>query len=158
MANLLNITITPLDGNTTVCSLQELKDHCNCDTGTWDTAFPTWEKVAVQALQMFTGCVFLPSNVKAVYAQHGEADGFYPMFSNGATITGNYAMDDFGFISTTDSQVKLEYTAGNVEEWMKHAVKLYVADLFDNRGDQKTGEIGKDAKSYCMPFIKHGFL
>lgn len=158
MSNLISINITPLDPNATVCTLQELKDHCNCDTDTWDNAFPAWQKAAVQALQMFTGCVFLPSTVKAVYVQHGCADGFYPMFSNGATITGDYSMDDFGFISTTDSKVKLEYQAGGVEEWMKQAVKLMVADLYENRGEQKIGEVGKDAKSYCTPFLKHSFL
>lgn len=43
------------------------------------------------------------------------------------------------------------------DEWMKQGVLMYVADLYQNRGEDKSVKVGEAARQFCKPYIKHGY-
>jgi len=162
----LNVEITPIDSGQDVITLQEAKEACNVDVDTFDTLFVSWIAAARCALEMFTNVAFLPSRVTIKgrnYSNYIEIS-----FPNNAELTGESA-NKYSLsgdrIYTTDRDINIEYTAGDEpKEWMKQAVKMYVADLYKNRGES-LGElrtekilVGERAKQYCKAFINHGMM
>ncbi|MBO9592741.1 MAG: phage gp6-like head-tail connector protein [Niabella sp.] len=153
--------ISPIDQNALVITVADAKQHCNVDYDDSDAQFTSWIKAATEALQRFTNQAFLPSNVVFKASQrviNGWSNNYVIPFANNAalpsdskyTLTGNA-------IFTDDDSIDITYTSGaDPEEWMKQAVRMYVADLSENRGESQQDKVGEAAKQYCKAFINHG--
>lgn len=149
--------ITLLDPSSQVITLPEAKDYLNVDFPLWDADIQEFIISATQSLQEFTWLLFLPSNVKVVLGQNpikGEENYICLPFSNGAVLTSDFELIG-NRIYTDEKRITVEYTAGQTEDWMKTAVKKYVADMFIHRGEEGF-DSGKEAKIFCAPFISHG--
>lgn len=162
------LTITPISSDPIV-TVAEAKRHCACDVDTWDAEFLEWINGATGALQRFTGLAFVPSTVTASFVIEEYEDYIRLPYANGAVVDGQELVGDRIYINSgvevDDTMpdavrvIKLTYTTGVTEEWMQVAVKMYVADLFQNRGESGTGKqkVGELAKQFCKSFISHGF-
>ena len=155
--------ITPINTTVDVVTVQEAKDHCNCDVDTFDALFTGWIAAARMALQVFTNQAFLPSNV-TYYVENDGFHGWYAAlpYANNAVLTGDSATKyelKGERVYTTDPDMSLTYTAGTApEQWMKQSALMYVADLYENRGEGQNTKIGEAAKQYCKGFINHGMF
>lgn len=164
MANLTYISIEPIVETPDVVGVDEAKLHCNCDVDTWDANFLQWIKAARVAIEQYTGHVLLKSNVVATYEKRKSLyERLNLSFSDNMVLnSGSRYVIENGSITTSDKLIVLSYTAGydhdKIPSWMKQAVLMYVADLYENRGEQKLGEVGKDAFSYCSPFRVGGII
>jgi len=62
--------------------------------------------------------------------------------------------------SATDSLQRftgVDFFEYPVQDWMKQSVLMYVADLFENRGEGKVSKVGENARQLCKSYIKHGY-
>lgn len=169
------LTITPISSDPIV-TVAEAKTYCACDVDTWDAEFLEWIKVATSVLQKFTGLAFVPSTVTGSFVIEGHEDYILLPYPNGAVVEGQELVGDRIYINHTDGDaddtmpesvrvIGLTYTTGVTEEWMQVAVKMYVADLFAQRGESDLTDwsanakirIGERAKQYAKSFISHGY-
>lgn len=144
--------------------VEDAKLHCNCDVDTWDANFLQWIRAARQAIEQYTSRVLLKSNVVAVYEKRKALyERLVLSFCDNIDLNQDSRYEVVnGSITTSNKVIELRYTAGyDVDKfpaWAKQAVLMYVSDLYENRGEQKLGEVGKDAFSYCSPFRVGGII
>lgn len=169
---ILSINISPIS-NIPIVSVEEAKRHCNCDVSTWDVDFVSWINAATRALESWSNTTFTPSTVKLLVKQNviENTDNYIelPFYNNAKLKDGSVYTLMGRRIYTNDELVEIEYTCGSEPtDAMKHAVKMYVADLYENRGESKQGEtpfktsssaeIGEQAKRYYAPFSLNATL
>ncbi len=164
MPVLKDIVINPIEGEPEVISVEEAKAQLIVDHDADDNLILGYIRSATQALQMFTGRVFVKSNCKAIWQQLGLCKEYtYNLcFSDNIELNGGSKYEvNSGEIVTDDSTVEIEYTAGydadKIPQIVKDAVAMYVADLYENRGNERQDRtVGREAKQHIASFIKAG--
>ncbi len=165
MPVLKDIVINPIEGEPEVISVEEAKAQLIVDFDADDNLILGYIRSATQALQMFTGRVFVKSNCKAIWQGLGPCKEYtYNIcFSDNIELNNGskYNVSDSGEVVTSDRTIVLEYTAGyeadKIPQIVKDAVGMYVADLYSNRGEERPDRtVGREAKLHIASFIKAG--
>ncbi len=168
MPVLKDIVINPIEGEPEVISVEEAKAQLIVDFDADDNLILGYIRSATQALQQFTGRVFVKSECKAIWSAWSSrwecAYNFYNLcFSDNMVLNegSKYTLNDAGEVVTSDSTIVLEYTAGyeadKIPQIVKDAVAMYVADLYSNRGEERQDRtVGREAKQHIASFIKAG--
>lgn len=165
MPVLKDIVINPIEGEPEVISVEEAKAQLIVDHDADDNLILGYIRSATQALQMFTGRVFVKSDCKAIWQQlyFCKEYTYNLCFSDNIALNNGskYTVNDAGDIITSDDTIVLEYTAGyeadKIPQIVKDAVAMYVADLYENRGNERQDRtVGREARLHIASFIKAG--
>lgn len=166
MSRLLDIKIEPVDYGIEVMYVEDVKSYCRVDFCEDDKLFARLIAASRQRIERYTGRVFLLSNCEAIYEQEGCGDRILLSFSDNIKLEDDSIYNDKivgdSFIKTTDHIVKLKYTAGYeiMPDWIKQAVLMDVAYMYENRGDMSIsrGLINSETKEFLMPYVKWSLL
>lgn len=166
MSRLLEVKISPIDSDIDVVSVLEAKKYCRIDFCDDDMMLSGLIAASRLKLERYACRVFLKSNCSAIYVQEGCGDRILLSYSDNIVLAAGGDYNDLivgeSYIDTTDKLVKLEYTAGyeDMPEWIKQAVLMDVAYMYENRGDMSVGRglINSETKEYLMPYVKWSLI
>ena len=171
MSRLLSIDIEPIiqDGQTLtdVVTSAQAKDYAVLGDN-----FDNWINIFIASARMklerYTALVFIPSTIKALYAQEGCGDRILLGYCNnmdslkdgdGNDLPADIILKGYGnqlYLDTTRHEVTLSYTAGfatgTAPEIIKHAVLKQIAWDTIHFGDENSADVCPEAKNLLSQF------